>query len=109
MVLIAHIPKGIIEKRKILFSFLWTGKRENEGISLVKWSNIRSEPPRKLHSLATPIETMKKRPTDHLRYSILTLEEGVGALRPKSLIRRPDGPNRRGSDSEPLRERSPRG
>jgi hypothetical protein len=38
---IEHIPKGIIEKiRKKCFSLLWVGKRENEGIPLVKWVRV---------------------------------------------------------------------
>jgi hypothetical protein len=34
---LALIPKGILNKgQKKCFSFIWTGKREKEGISLIK-------------------------------------------------------------------------
>lgn len=38
---IAYIPKGKLKKiRKKSFSLLWFGSRKNEGIALVKWSNL---------------------------------------------------------------------
>jgi hypothetical protein len=38
---IAYIPKSIIERiRRKCSSFLWTGSKEKEGITLVKWSRI---------------------------------------------------------------------
>jgi hypothetical protein len=40
---IAHIPKCILNKiRKRCFNFLWTTKREKEGIPLVKWLRVAS-------------------------------------------------------------------
>jgi hypothetical protein len=38
---LAFIPIGVLEKiRKISFMFLWSWKKENEGIPLVKWKTI---------------------------------------------------------------------
>ena len=38
---IAYIPKGILTKiRKKCFAFLWTASKQNNGIPLVKWTNI---------------------------------------------------------------------
>jgi hypothetical protein len=38
---IAHVPKGILDRmRKCCYSFLWTGRRAQEGIPLVKWERI---------------------------------------------------------------------
>jgi hypothetical protein len=38
---LVFIPKGILEKiKKMSFRFLWSGKKESEGISLVKWQPI---------------------------------------------------------------------
>jgi hypothetical protein len=40
---IAHIPKGILDKiRRKCFNFLWSGRRLEEGIPLVKWTRIAS-------------------------------------------------------------------
>jgi hypothetical protein len=41
---LAHIPKGMLDKiKRKCFNFLWTRKREKEGIPLVKGSRISNQ------------------------------------------------------------------
>ena len=38
--LIAYIPKGILQKIRFFFSFLWSASKQLEGIPLTKWRTL---------------------------------------------------------------------